>query len=111
MALFNFFNKKRQNVAGSSKQLENVEQNLANVETSYDEPSTRESQSKNDALKVSIATGWPIDLIYGYLHKNYESKGYEDAMLNSNLAFRDLNKNIIRNKIRLTSKTLCLTKD
>ena len=55
--------------------------------------------SNNTALSVSYATGWPIDLIYGNLHKNYEDRGYADAMLNSNLSFRDMNMSIIRNKI------------
>lgn len=61
---------------------------------------TVEAASSTSApLTVSYATGWPIDLIYGYLHKNYEEKGYSDAMLNSNLTFRDMNMSIIRNKI------------
>lgn len=73
------------------------------LEGSSDETTSIESSnngsSTNSALTVSYATGWPIDLIYGYLHKNYEDRGYADAMLNSNLAFRDMNISIIRNKI------------
>ena len=37
--------------------------------------------------------------IYGYLHKNYEEKGLNDAMVKSDLAFRDMNMGIARNKI------------
>lgn len=48
-------------------------------------------------LIVSYATGWPIDIVYGYLHKNYEQKGFEDAMLKCDLPFRDINKNVIKN--------------
>lgn len=64
-------------------------------------PSTSPAMStpSSKSLTVSYATGWPIDLIYGNLHKNYEDKGYSDAMLNSNLTFRDMNMSIIRNKI------------
>ena len=32
--------------------------------------------SNNKTLTVSYATGWPIDVIYGYLHKNYEEKSF-----------------------------------
>lgn len=82
MALFNFFkNKKDFNgvtplephepapVIDSQKQeSKSLAENLS--------PTT----STSAPLIVSYATGWPIDLIYGYLHKNYEEKGYSDAM-------------------------------
>jgi hypothetical protein len=53
-------------------------------------------QTENNHECVLLdATGWPIDVIYGYLHKNYESKGFDDAMLKGDLAFRDMNMNLI----------------
>lgn len=99
MALFNFFkSKKVANIAPSSQALEllpvaDIQNQDVDAETTTPFPST------SAPLTVSYATGWPIDLIYGYLHKNYEEKGYSDAMLNSNLTFRDMNMSIIRNKI------------
>ena len=94
MALFNFFRKEEKS--------NNIPFQLS---TNSPEPSLEEinedvsvSEDKNSQIKpltVSYATGWPIDIIYGYLHKNYEHKGYEDTMLNSNLTFRDMNMNII----------------
>lgn len=62
-------------------------------------------------LTVSYATGWPIDVIYGYLHKNYEDKGQQDALLNSNLVFRDMNMSIIRNKILMVFREINLCYD
>ncbi len=99
MALFNFFKRKPDNP--------NLSLILPSVEEAENEVSQEtESSDIQDAnpaasntLKVSYATGWPIDLIYGNLHKNYEEKGYADAMLNSNLTFRDMNMSIIRNKV------------
>lgn len=99
MALFNFFKRKPENP--------NLSLILPSVEEAENEVSQEtESSDIQDAnpaasntLKVSYATGWPIDLIYGNLHKNYEEKGYADAMLNSNLTFRDMNMSIIRNKV------------
>lgn len=62
-------------------------------------------------LTVSYATGWPIDVIYGYLHKNYEEQGLRDAMTKSDLAFRDLNMDIIRNKILMVFREINLNYD
>lgn len=72
---------------------------IESVDCSSDEGVTSITAPKESSLTVSYATGWPIDLIYGYLHKNYEEKGYADAMLNNNFTFRDMNMSIIRNKI------------
>lgn len=79
---------------------------------------TAESKSDNPQeagfkkpLTVSYATGWPIDVVYGYLHKNYEDKGFQDAMLNENIAFRDMNKSLIRNKILMVFREINLKYD
>lgn len=60
---------------------------------------------------MSYATGWPIDVIYGYLHKNYEQKGFDDALVKSDLTFRDMNINIIRNKILMVFREINLNYD
>lgn len=111
MALFNFFKKKSETP------------NLSLILPTEDKPEnevSQETESSNieeakapvaNSLKVSYATGWPIDLIYGYLHKNYEEKGYADAMLNSNLTFRDMNMSIIRNKVLMIFREVNLKYD
>ena len=67
--------------------------------------------SSSNQLTVTYATGWPIDVIYGHLHKNYEQRGYEDAMVNNNLSFRDMNIVIIRNKILMIFREVNLKYD
>lgn len=74
-------------------------------------PVKEEASRENKPLTVSYATGWPIDVIYGYLHKNYEDKGFADAMLKSDLAFRDLNMSLIRNKILMVFREINLNYD
>lgn len=69
------------------------------------------SKEESKPMTISYATGWPIDVIYGYLHKNYEAKGFEDAMLKSDLAFRDMNMNLIRNKILMVFREVNLNYD
>lgn len=99
MALFNLFKTKKDKPQSPSIQTLDltsvVESPVKDTEEERSEPTT----SASAPLTVSYVTGWPIDFIYGYLHKNYEEKGYSDAMLNSNLTFRDMNMSIIRNKI------------
>lgn len=78
------------------------------VETNQVSP---ESSSEKKTLTVSYATGWPIDVIYGYLHKNYEEKGFNDAMVKSDLTFRDMNMGLIKNKILMVFREINLNYD
>lgn len=110
MALFGLFNKKKnESYIPFQSSSDTPDSSIGEVtnQTSIEEATAQENQP----LTVSYATGWPIDIIYGYLHKNYESKGYDDAMLNSNLTFRDMNMTIIRNKILMVFHEINLNYD
>ncbi len=69
------------------------------------------AQEEKKPLTVSYATGWPIDVVYGYLHKNYEGNGFEDAMVKSDMAFKDMNMKLIRNKILMVFREINLNYD
>ena len=99
MTLFNFFKSRKDTAEASSLPALQTTPVVDNLIQKSESESVDTSTPASAPLTVSYATGWPIDLIYGYLHKNYEEKGYSDAMLNSNLTFRDMNMSIIRNKI------------
>lgn len=111
MALFNFFNKKNEDKKIIPFEITSNAPDSAMEEVTNEAPVVEGTTSENKPLTISYATGWPIDIIYGYLHKNYEQKGYEDAMLNSNLAFRDMNVKIIRNKILMIFREINLNYD
>lgn len=111
MALFGFFNKKDENTNTIPLQFALDAPDSSVEEVTNEAPVVEETIPENKSLMVSYATGWPIDIIYGYLHKNYESKGYDDAMLNSNLTFRDMNLNIIRHKILMIFREINLNYD
>ena len=111
MVLFNFFKRKQENpnlslILPSGEDSENEVSQEAKSSNIQDV-----NQAASNSLKVSYATGWPIDLIYGNLHKNYEEKGYADAMLNSNLTFRDMNMSIISNRILMIFREVNLKYD
>ena len=99
MALFNFFKSRKGTSEIPSLPALETTPVVDNMTQDSESESVGTTAPTSAPLTVSYATGWPIDLIYGYLHKNYEEKGYSDAMLNSNLTFRDMNMSIIRNKI------------
>ena len=111
MSIFNFWNKKKENSSAMITTLPVMNPSMSaaeEVETNQEAPSTT---TEKNTLTVSYATGWPIDVIYGYLHKNNEEKGFNDAMVKSDLTFRDMNMNIIRNKILMVFREINLNYD
>lgn len=97
MKLFGFLNKKDGTDNTPKISLPVLEPSTAQEDIVSEEASKpRNNEEEKRPLTVSYATGWPIDIVYGYLHKNYEQKGFEDAMLKCDLTFRDLNMNIIK---------------
>lgn len=111
MGFLNLFNKKSDNGAKFSVSLPvfdpaEAKEEIKSVETPVTAPTNKEKP-----MTISYATGWPIDVIYGYLCKNYENKGFDDAMLKSDLAFHDLNMNLIKNKILLVFREINLNYD
>lgn len=111
MGFLNLFNKKSDNGAKFSVSLPVIDPAEAKEEIKSIETPVTTPTNKEKPMTISYATGWPIDVIYGYLCKNYESKGFDDAMLKSDLAFRDLNMNLIKNKILLVFREINLNYD
>ena len=107
MGIFNFIKgKKGLAVVAPLPVVDNLNADATDVvQQGSDEPKDEKP------LKISYATGWPIDVIYGYLHKNYEEKGFNDAMLRYDLRFRDMNMDIIRNKILMVFREINLNYD
>lgn len=108
MSIFNFLSKKDKSTSAAISMLPvmnqaDLSEDTANVSV--------ETATETKPLTVSYATGWPIDIIYGYLHKNYEEKGFNDAMMKNDLAFRDMNMGIIRNKILMIFREINLNYD
>ena len=111
MSIFNFWNKKKENSSAMITTLPVINPSMSvaeEVETNQGAPG---ATTEKKTLTVSYATGWPIDVIYGYLHKNNEDKGFNDAMVKSDLTFRDMNMNIIRNRILMVFREINLNYD
>ena len=107
MGLFSFLNRKNESGNAAISMLpvinpvEQAEEEVSSVMTT-----TEPESSENKPLTVSYATGWPIDIIYGYLHKNYEEKGFGDSMIKSDLTFRiNLNYDVMKRDIETRMDT------
>lgn len=111
MGIFSIFSKKHENNSAVLTTLPVADQLTSEEEVVTNPQSANGWTEEKKPLTVSYATGWPIDVIYGYLHKNYEEQGLRDAMTKSDLAFRDLNMDIIRNKILMVFREINLNYD
>lgn len=111
MGIFSLFSKKHENNSAVLTTLPVADQLTSEEEVVTNPQSANGGTEEKKPLTVSYATGWPIDVIYGYLHKNYEEKGFEDAMLRNDLAFKDMNVGIIRNKILMVFREINLNYD
>lgn len=112
MNIFNFLNKKNESARAAITMLPVMEkENLTTESVDMTEERTKNDTPEKKPLTVSYATGWPIDIIYGYLHKNYEEKGFNDAMVKSDLTFRDMNMDIIKNRILMVFREINLNYD
>ena len=89
MSIFNLFNK-RNNGATFAPMMSPAFGAPELLSETVSDTKQESSMDKNNTLTVSYATGWPIDVIYGYLHKNYEEKGFNDAMVKSDLTFKEI---------------------
>lgn len=43
----------------------------------------------------------PIDVIFNFIHKNFEEEGFQDALVNSDVTYRDTKEKIIRNDLEM----------
>lgn len=109
MNIFSFLNKKKESSNAAITMLPVINESEHDGSANVASNEAKDSDSK--ILTVSYATGWPIDIIYGYLHKNYEEKGFNDAMVKGDLTFRDMNMSIIRNKILMVFREINLNYD
>ena len=109
MALFNLFNDKK--VANSDVDMTPVEINDgqdANSENENTVEAPKEENGKKNLITITWGTGMPIDVIFNFIHKNFEEEGFQDALVNSDIAYRDIREKIIRNDLEMLFKRIIL---
>lgn len=104
MGFWNLFGMKQQNAEPNVVAQEN------NLDVKRDDfvDDTPPNNSGNDTILIQYGTGQAIDLIYGYLKEDYESRGYEDALSNPDTSYKEMNKSIIKSNLEVKFKQVRL---
>lgn len=66
------------------------------------------SENKQKLITINWGTGMPIDVIFNFIHKDFEDEGYQDALVNSDLQYREAKEGIIRNDLKMLFKRIAL---
>ena len=59
-------------------------------------------------ITITWGTGMPIDVIFNFIHKNFEEEGFQDALVNCDITYRDAKEKIIRNDLEMLFKRIVL---
>ena len=99
MGLFDIFRRKsfsEQNLEDSHNY---EEQNLPEIrEQDFIDHSN--PNSNDNVLTINM----PMDEIYKYLQVDFETRGYEDALSNPDISYRDMNKKLIISNLKILFK-------
>lgn len=67
-----------------------------------------EKKDEKRLITITWGTGMPIDVIFNFVHKNFEEEGFQDALVNSDITYRDAKEKIIRNDLEMLFKRIIL---
>ena len=70
--------------------------------------SSEEKQDEKQMITITWGTGLPIDVIFNFIHKNFEEEGFQDALVNQDITYRDAKEKIIRNDLKMLFKRIIL---
>lgn len=95
MGLFNFFNRQQRNGHSHTPDLQNPVPDIPEgifIEKEQPGPITPEEKPANQVISG-------IHMLYEFLDKNYESKGYNDALINPDITHLDQNITALKNDL------------
>lgn len=95
MSLFDIFNRQRQNGHTHTMAIETPIPDIP--ETTFIEKGPPEKESADEKPVTSFNGG--IHLLYDFLDKNYESKGYNDALINPDTTHLEQNVIALKNDL------------
>ena len=110
MALFELFGTKpKENVEiipDTVGVLHEENQESSTLSDAANEGTSREDDNRK--ITITWGTGMPIDVIFNFIHKNFEEEGFQDALVNCDNAYRDAKERIIRNDLEMLFKRIIL---
>ena len=109
MALLSLFGAKPKENVEMIPEVINQNQELENGNEipSNDEEKNDDKDSKH-LITITWGTGMPIDIIFNFIHKNFEEDGYQDALVSQDISYRDAKITIIRNDLEMLFKRITL---
>ena len=109
MVLFNLFGAKpKENVEMIPELTENVQEERNEQTASPEEGKKDEKKDEKHVITITWSTGMPIDVIFHFIHKNFEEEGFQDALVNCDITYRDAKEKIIRNDLEMLFKRIIL---
>ena len=105
MALFGLFGTKPKENVEMSPELTEDSQVQGDSEAASTEEKKKEEQR---LITITWGTGMPIDVIFNFIHKNFEEEGFQDALVNCDITYRDAKEKIIRNDLEMLFKRIIL---
>ena len=106
MAIFNLFGTKpKENVEVIPEETIETQGSGKESETS---DLKKEDDEKKRVITITWGTGMPIDVIFNFIHKNFEEDGFQDALVNQDVTYRDAKEKIIRYDLEMLFKRIIL---
>ena len=105
MALFGLFGTKPKENVEMIPELTEDSQVQGDREAASTEEKNKEEQR---LITITWGTGMPIDVIFNFIHKNFEEEGFQDALVNCDITYRDAKEKIIRNDLEMLFKRIVL---
>lgn len=67
-----------------------------------------QNEPNRNLITITWGTGMPIDVIFGFIHKDLEDEGYNDAIVIADLKHGERKENIIRNDLKMLFRRVSL---
>ena len=94
MGFFNLFSKKPQ----LTEKVEIQEDNRPEIKEE-DFVDNSDPDIGNNVYQISYGTGFAIDAIYSFIKRDFEQKGFDDAMVNPENSYKESGKTLIKNEL------------
>lgn len=104
MKIFSLFSRKQE----ENKQLIPEVAENAQVQNNDEDSQNENEDEKKRMITITWGTGMPIDVIFNFIHKNFEEEGFQDALVNQDITYRDAKVIIIRNDLEMLFKRITL---
>ena len=102
MKIFGLFNRKQ------DENNELIPEVTESTQVQDNDSDSQNEGEKKHVITITWGTGMPIDVIFNYIHKNFEEEGFQDALVNQDITYRDAKATIIRHDLEMLFKRITL---